>query len=152
MANESVIKLFEGKQVRIVWDEEQEKYYFSVVDVIEVLTDSPRPRKYWNALKTKLKTEGNESSQNLGQLKLQASDGKKYLTDVADIEEILRIIQTVPSPKAEPLKRWLAEVATTEYSRQSNPQTMEESKRVAQEGGSEAREARETMEKRLGDG
>ena len=122
MANESVIKLFEGKQVRIVWDEEQEKYYFSVVDVIEVLTDSPRPRKYWNALKTKLKAEGNESSQNLGQLKLQASDGKKYLTDVADIEEILRIIQTVPSPKAEPLKRWLAEVGAQRIDQMIDPE------------------------------
>lgn len=76
MPNESIIKLFEGKQVRVLWNEEEEKYYFSVVDVIEVLTDSPRPRKYWNALKTKLEAEGNESSQNLGQLKLPAADGK----------------------------------------------------------------------------
>lgn len=107
MPNESIIKLFEGKQVRVLWSEEEEKYYFSVVDVIEVLTDSPRPRKYWNALKTKLKAEGNELSQNLGQLKLPAADGKKYSTDVADLQQLLRIIQTIPSPKAEPLKRWL---------------------------------------------
>ena len=257
MANESVIKLFEGKQVRIVWDEEQEKYFFSVVDIIQVLTESVDARTYWKVLKNRLKKEGNESVTNCNQLKLPSSDGKKYNTDVADLQGIFRIIQSVPSKKAEPVKQWLAqlgqqridqmidpeqtfqmavedyrrqgysdkwinerlrsiemrkeltdewqrsgitehkdfailtnvltqawsgmttgeykkfkgltkenlrdnmtnielalntlaEVATTEYSRQSNPQTMEESKRVAQEGGSVAREARETMEKRLG--
>ena len=260
MANESVIKLFEGKQVRIVWDEEQEKYYFSVVDIVQVLTgssDYQQARKYWKVLKGRLIKEGNESVTNCYQLKLPSSDGKKYMTDVADLQGIFRIIQSIPSKKAEPVKQWLAElgqmridqmidpeltfqmavedyrrrgysdkwinermrsiemrkeltdewqrsgitehkdfailtnvltqawsgmttgqykkfkgltkenlrdnmtnielalntlaeVATTEYSRQSNPQTMEESKRVAQEGGSVAREARETMEKRLG--
>ncbi|MBQ3998441.1 MAG: Bro-N domain-containing protein [Paludibacteraceae bacterium] len=108
MAQEEAIQLFEGKQVRYVWDDEKEKYYFSIVDVIQVLTDSPRPRKYWNALKTKLQTEGSEVSQNMGQLKLTSSDGKQRLTDVADTEQVLRLIQSVPSKKAEPFKLWLA--------------------------------------------
>ena len=261
MANESVIKLFEGKQVRILWHEEEEKYYFSVVDVVGVLTDQPTPRNastYWAVLKKRLAAEGaNEMLTNCKQLKLVAPDGKNRVTDVADLQGIFRIIQSIPSKKAEPVKQWLAqlgqlridqmidpeqtfqmavedyrrqgysdkwinermrsiemrkeltdewqrsgitekrdfailtnvltqawsgmttgqykhykgltkenlrdnmtnielalntlaEVATTEYSRQTNPTTMEESKRVAREGGSVAREARETMEKRLG--
>jgi DNA-damage-inducible protein D len=106
----SNIKLFEEKKVRAHWDAEKEIWYFSVIDVIEILTDSPRPRKYWNALKTKLKTEGNETSQGLGQLKMQAEDGKMRATDVADTPALLRIIQSIPSPKAEPFKQWLAKV------------------------------------------
>lgn len=102
MAEQNEIQLFDGKQVRYVWDEEREKYFFSVVDVIQVLTDSPRPRKYWNALKTKLAAEGSELSSKMGQLKLPASDGKSYLTDVADTEQVFRLIQSVPSKKAEP--------------------------------------------------
>ena len=251
------IQLFEGKKVRFVWDEEQEKYYFSIVDVVQVLTDSVDGRKYWNKLKQRLKAEGNESVTNCHQLKLLASDGKKYKTDVADLEQLFRLIQSVPSKKVEPVKQWLAqlgsqridqmidpelafqmavedyrrqgysdkwinermrsiemrkeltdewkrsgiteqrdfailtnvltqawsgmntrqyksykgltkenlrdnmtnvelalntlaEVATTEYSRQSNPTTMEESKRIAREGGEVARDARKTIEKRLG--
>ena len=93
MTEDNKIQLFEGQRVRYVWDEEQEKYFFSVVDVIQVLTDSPRPRKYWNALKTKLAAEGSEVSQNMGQLKLPAPDGKNYLTDVADTEQVFRLIQ-----------------------------------------------------------
>ena len=251
------IQLFEGKKVRFVWDEEQEKYYFSIVDVVQVLTDSVDGRKYWNKLKQRLKAEGNESVTNCHQLKLIASDGKKYKTDVADLEQLFRLVQSVPSKKVEPVKQWLAqlgsqridqmidpeltfqmavedyrrqgysdkwinermrsiemrkeltdewkrsgiteqhdfailtnvltqawsgmttrqyksykgltkenlrdnmtnielalntlaEVATTEYSRQSNPTTMEESKRIAREGGEVARDARKTIEKRLG--
>lgn len=251
------IQLFEGKKVRFVWDEEQEKYYFSIVDVVQVLTDSVDGRKYWNKLKQRLKAEGNESVTNCHQLKLLASDGKKYKTDVADLEQLFRLVQSVPSKKVEPVKQWLAqlgsqridqmidpeltfqmaiedyrrqgysdkwinermrsiemrkeltdewkrsgiteqrdfailtnvltqawsgmttrqyksykgltkenlrdnmtnvelalntlaEVATTEYSRQSNPTTMEESKRIAREGGEVARDARKTIEKRLG--
>jgi len=251
------IQLFDGKKVRFVWDEEQEKYYFSIVDVVQVLTDSVDGRKYWNKLKQRLKAEGNESVTNCHQLKLLASDGKKYKTDVADLEQLFRLIQSVPSKKVEPVKQWLAqlgsqridqmidpeltfqmavedyrrqgysekwinermrsiemrkeltdewkrsgiteqrdfailtnvltqawsgmntrqyksykgltkenlrdnmtnvelalntlaEVATTEYSRQSNPTTMEESKRIAREGGEVARDARKTIEKRLG--
>ena len=106
----SNIKLFEEKKVRTHWDAEKEVWYFSVIDVIEILTNSPRPRKYWNALKTKLKAEGNETSQKLGQLKMEAEDGKMRETDVADTETLLRIIQSIPSPKAEPFKQWLAKV------------------------------------------
>lgn len=86
MEENFAIQLFENKQVRVIWDTDKEKYFFSVVDIVQVLTESPRPRKYWNALKTKLKAEGDELSQKLGQLKLQSQDGKKYLTDVADLE------------------------------------------------------------------
>lgn len=111
MTKETAIKLFESKQVRTHWDDEQEKWFFSVVDVIEILTESPRPRKYWSALKTKLRDEGSELSQNLGQLKIQAEDGKMRLTDVADTEQLFRLIQSIPSPKAEPFKMWLAKVA-----------------------------------------
>ncbi len=110
MKKQNAIKLFEGRKVRVEWDEPQEKYLFSVVDVIEILTESPRPRKYWNALKTKLQDEGSQLSQDLGQLKMKSADGKFYLTDVADTEQLFRLIQSVPSPKAEPFKMWLAKV------------------------------------------
>jgi BRO family, N-terminal domain len=120
----SNIKLFESKKIRSHWDAEAEKWYFSVIDVIEALTGSPRPRKYWNALKTKLKTEGSELSHNLGQLKLQSEDGKFYKTDVADTEQLLRLIQSVPSPKAEPFKQWLAQ---TGYERIEETQDPEKS-------------------------
>ncbi len=99
---EAITNLFEGKEIRSVWDSEKEDYYFSVVDVISVLTESPRPRKYWNALKTKLDNEGSQLSSKLGQLKLKSQkDGKNYLTDVLDTKGILRLIESVPSPKAE---------------------------------------------------
>ena len=111
MTKETAIKLFEEKEVRSIWDAEQEKWYISITDVIEILTGSPRPRKYWNALKTKLKAEGSELSQKLGQLKMQSADGKFYNTDVADTEQLFRLIQSIPSPKAEPFKLWLAQVA-----------------------------------------
>lgn len=122
MENNFAIQLFENKKVRIIWDAEKEKYYFSVVDIIEVLTDSPRPRKYWSALKTKLKEEGNETSHNLGQLKLLSQDGKKRLTDVADLEQVFRIIQSIPSPKAEPFKQWLAEVGSQRIDQMIDPE------------------------------
>ena len=257
MDDKFAIQLFEDKKVRVVWDEEKEKYFFSVVDIIQVLTDSVDAAAYWRKLKQRLGEEGNETVTNCHTLRMPAADGKKRLTDVADLQGIFRIIQSVPSKKAEPVKQWLAqlgqqridqmidpeqtfqmavedyrrqgysdkwinermrsiemrkeltdewqrsgitekrdfailtnvltqawsgmttgqykkfkgltkenlrdnmtnielalntlaEVATTEYSRQSNPQTMEENKRVAREGGDVAREARETMEKRLG--
>ncbi|MCK9255882.1 MAG: hypothetical protein M0P36_08870, partial [Bacteroidales bacterium] len=100
----------------------QEKWYFSVIDVIEILTESPRPRKYWNALKTKLKEEGSELSQNMGQLKMQSSDGKFYLTDVADTEQLFRLIQSIPSPKAEPFKVWLAQIASERIDEMQDPE------------------------------
>ena len=108
MAQEETIKLFGAQQVRVVWDDEQEKYYFSVVDVIQVLTDSSVAKRYWTDLKRRLKAEGaDQVYAKIVQLKMPASDGKKYLTDAADLEGILRIIQSIPSKKAEPLKRWL---------------------------------------------
>ena len=122
MAQEEVIKLFDAKKIRIVWDSEAEKYYFSVVDVIQVLTDTDRPRKYWSDLKRRLETEGSELSAKIGQLKLQASDGKKYLTDVADTEQVLRLIQSVPSKKAEPFKLWLAKVGQERLNQLQDPE------------------------------
>ena len=122
MAEQNEIQLFDGKQVRYVWDEEREKYFFSVVDVIRVLTDSPRPRKYWNALKTKLAAEGSELSSKMGQLKLPSSDGKSYLTDVADTEQVFRLIQSVPSKKAEPFKLWLAAVGQERMNQLQDPE------------------------------
>ena len=122
MTKENAIKLFQDHRVRVHWDEEQEKWYFSIIDVIEVLTDSPRPRKYWNALKTKLKKEGSEASHKLGQLKMQAADGKLRLTDVADTEQLLRLIQSIPSPKAEPFKVWLAKVGYERIEETEDPE------------------------------
>lgn len=118
----SNIKLFEEQQVRSIWNEEQQKWYFSIIDVIAVLTNSPRSRKYWNALKTKLQQEGSELSQKLGQLKLPAEDGKMRMTDVADTEQLLRLIQSIPSPKAEPFKQWLAQVGAERIAEIENPE------------------------------
>jgi len=96
MEKQDRIKIFEEKRVRTLWDAEQGKWYFSIVDVIEILTESPRPRKYWNALKNKLSEEGSQLSQDMGQLKMQSTDGKYYLTDVADTEQLFRLIQSIP--------------------------------------------------------
>lgn len=106
----NAIQLFEDKQIRTAWDAEREEWYFSIVDVIAVLTDSPNPQTYWRVMKKRLKDEGNETVTNCNALKMTAADGKKRLTDVADTEQLLRIIQSVPSPKAEPFKAWLAMV------------------------------------------
>lgn len=111
MENKTAIKVFEDKRVRTAWNETEEKWYFSIIDVIEILTQTDRPRRYWNDLKTKLKKEGSELSEKIGQLKMQADDGKMRLTDVADTEQLFRLIQSVPSPKAEPFKLWIAQVA-----------------------------------------
>ena len=111
MKNTTAIKLFEEKKVRSIWNEEEEKWYFSIVDVIEALTDSERPRKYWSDLKSKLNIEASELYENIGQLKMQAEDGKMRLTDVADTEQLFRLIQSIPSSKAEPFKLWIAKVA-----------------------------------------
>ncbi len=104
------IALFRGKQIRRVWDDEKELWYFSVVDIIAVLAKNNRPRKYWNDLKTKLEKEGSQLSENIGQLKMRSLDGKYYMTDIADTKNMLRLIQSIPSPKAEPFKLWLAQV------------------------------------------
>ncbi|MFR9568286.1 MAG: Bro-N domain-containing protein [Rikenellaceae bacterium] len=111
MTQQNKIQLFEQRKVRTPWDDEAEVWYFSIVDVIEILTDTDRPRKYWNDLKKKLSVEGSELSEKIGQLKMQATDGKMRLTDVADTEQLFRLIQSIPSPKAEPFKLWMANVA-----------------------------------------
>ena len=104
------IKLFEQQQIRTHWDAENEEWYFSVVDIVEALTSSPNPRKYWSVLKTRLKKEGSELATKCSQLKMQAADGKYYKTDCLTTQNILRLVQSIPSPKAEPFKMWLAEV------------------------------------------
>ena len=118
----SNIKLFESRKIRSHWDAEEGKWLFSVVDVISVLTESPRPRKYWNALKAKLQEEGSELSQVLGQLKMEAEDGKMRMTDVVDTEQLLRLIQSIPSPKAEPFKQWLAKVGYERIEESQDPE------------------------------
>ena len=110
MKSKTNIKLFEDKKIRSEWDADKEKWYISIVDVIEILTESPNPRKYWSVMKTRLKKEGSELATNCSQLKMQSSDGKFYKTDVADVEQLFRLIQSIPSPKAEPFKRWLAQL------------------------------------------
>ena len=122
MAEQNEIQLFDGKQVRYVWDEEQEKYFFSVVDVIQVLTDSTTPRRYWSDLKRKLAAEGSEMYEKIVQLKLPSSDGKSYLTDVADTEQVFRLIQSVPSKKAEPFKLWLAALGQERMNQLQDPE------------------------------
>lgn len=122
MTKENAIKLFEDKKVRTVWDSEAEKWYISVIDVIQVLTENERPRKYWDDLKRKLKKEGSQLSEKIGQLKMQSSDGKFYKTDVADVEQLFRLIQSIPSPKAEPFKMWLAQIARERLEEVDDPE------------------------------
>ena len=122
MTKQNAIKLFEEKKVRTVWDDEAEEWYFSVVDVIEVLTESENPRKYWSVLKTRLKKEGNQTATNCSQLKMDASDGRKRLTDVATTEQLFRLIQSIPSPKAEPFKLWIAQVAKERLDQMQDPE------------------------------
>jgi prophage antirepressor-like protein len=116
------IKVFETKKVRTVWDEESEEWYFSIVDVVAVLTDSPNPQVYWRVLKKRLRDEGNETVTNCNGLKMLASDGKMRLTDVADTEQLFRLIQSIPSPKAEPFKQWIAQVAKERLDRLQDPE------------------------------
>ena len=122
MKKQNAIQIFEEKNVRTLWDADQEKWFFSVIDVIEVLTNSDRPRKYWSDLKKKLQQEGSQLSEKIGQLKLLSSDGKAYKTDVADTEQLFRLIQSIPSPKAEPFKIWLAEVASERLDEMQDPE------------------------------
>ena len=125
MEDNFAIQLFEGNKVRIVWDEEQEKYYFSVVDIVQVLTgsfDYQQARKYWKVLKGRLIKEGNETVTNCYQLKLPAADGKKRLTDMADLQGIFRIIQSIPSKKAEPVKQWLAQLGEQRIDQMIDPE------------------------------
>ncbi len=122
MEQQNAIKLFDGRKVRTLWDVEAEKWFFSIVDVVGVLTDSPNPRTYWSVLKTRLKREGSQLTTNCSQLKMLSSDGKYYKTDVADTEQLFRLIQSIPSPKAEPFKLWLAKVGRERIDEIENPE------------------------------
>ena len=124
MTKQQALQLFEERKVRSVWDNEQEKWYFSIVDVVAVLTDSDYQgaRNYWKVLKNRLKKEGNESVTNCNQLKLASADGKLYKTDVADTEQLFRLIQSIPSPKAEPFKQWMAQVASMRLDQMQDPE------------------------------
>ena len=122
MTKKQAIQLFEEQKVRTIWDDEQEKWYFCVVDVVEVLTDSANPQTYWRVLKNRLKKEGNETVTNCNALKMRAADGKMRLTDVADTEQLFRLIQSIPSPKAEPFKRWMAQVASQRLDQMQDPE------------------------------
>jgi hypothetical protein len=122
MTKLNAIQLFENKKVRTIWDAEQEKWFISIIDVIEVLTNSPNPRKYWSVLKLRLKKEGSQLATNCSQLKMQSSDGKFYKTDVADTEQLFRLIQSIPSPKAEPFKLWLAQIASDRLDEMQDPE------------------------------
>ncbi|MFM8512563.1 MAG: Bro-N domain-containing protein [Bacteroidota bacterium] len=122
MTKENTIKLFDEKPVRTVWDAEYEKWYLSIIDVVGILTDSPNPRKYWSVLKTRLKAEGSQLATNCSQLKMQSADGKFYKTDVADTEQLFRLIQSIPSPKAEPFKLWLAQVGAERLDEMQDPE------------------------------
>ena len=122
MTKRNQIQIFNEKKVRTVWDSDTEEWYFSVIDVVEILTDSPDPSAYWRKLKQRLKAEGNETVTNCHRLKLQAADGKMRLTDVATSEQLFRIIQSIPSPKAAPFKQWMAGVAATRIDQLQNPE------------------------------
>lgn len=122
MTQQNTIRIFEERRVRTLWDDIEEKWYFSIIDTIEVLTGTDRPRKYWNDLKKKLQTEGSEVSEKIGQLKMPAADGKMRLTDVADTEQLFRLIQSIPSPKAEPFKLWMAQVARERLDQMQDPE------------------------------
>ena len=122
MTKKETLKLFEERKVRTVWDDEKEKWYFSIVDVVSVLTDSVDATAYWRKLKQRLKAEGNETVTNCHGLKMKATDGKMRLTDVADTEQLLRIIQSIPSPKAEPFKQWMAHVASERLDQMQDPE------------------------------
>lgn len=122
MVKKNSIKLFGDDKIRAIWDDELEKWYFSIVDVVAVLTESPNPQTYWRVLKKRLKDEGNETVTNCNALRMRAADGKMRLTDVADTEQLLRIIQSVPSPKAEPFKMWLAKVGADRLDQMQDPE------------------------------
>ena len=122
MTKREISKLFEDRKIRTVWDDKEEKWYFSIVDVVAVLTDSENPQTYWRVLKNRLKKEGNQTVTNCNALKLRAADGKMRLTDVADTEQIFRLIQSIPSHKAEPIKQWIAHVAAERIDQRQDPE------------------------------
>ena len=122
MTKREISKLFEDRKIRTVWDDKEEKWYFSIVDVVAVLTDSENPQTYWRVLKNRLKKEGNQTVTNCNALKLRAADGKMRLTEVADTEQIFRLIQSIPSHKAEPIKQWIAHVAAERIDQMQDPE------------------------------
>ena len=122
MKQQKAVQIFEEQNVRTHWDAEKEKWYISIIDVIQILTNTDRPRKYWSDLKAKLKKEGSELSEKIGQLKMNAEDGKLRITDVADTEQLFRLIQSIPSPKAEPFKLWLAKIASERLDEMQDPE------------------------------
>lgn len=122
MSQQEALQLFEQRKVRTVWDDQEEKWYFAIVDVVEVLTESANPQTYWRVLKNRLKKEGNETVTTCNAFKFRASDGKMRLTDVADTEQLFRIIQSIPSPKAEPFKQWMAQVASQRLDQMQDPE------------------------------
>ena len=122
MTKEKAIRLFQDQKVRVHWDEDHGKWFFSIIDIVKILTESLNPRKYWSVLKTRLKKEGSELATNCSQLKMESADGKYYKTDVADTEQLLRLIQSIPSPKAEPFKLWLAKVGYERIEEIENPE------------------------------
>jgi hypothetical protein len=122
MTQHQALQLFEGTKVRALWDADQEKWYFSIVDAIAVLSESSNPNNYWKVLKNRLKKEGSQLVTNCNQLKMQSADGKFYKTDVADTEQLFRLIQSIPSPKAEPFKLWLAEIASERLDEMQDPE------------------------------
>lgn len=150
---EMISNLFEGKEIRSIWDSEKEDYYFSVVDVIEALTDSINPRDYWYKLKIRMtEEEKSELSTKCRQLKLKSSkDGKRYLTDTLNTEGILRLIESVPSPKAEPFKLWLAHLGKREIDSIYDPSIgLEQNKLISEVGGGIAKNTRKDLENKLG--
>ncbi len=122
MTKKESIKIFEDSKIRSLWDDETEEWYFSIVDIVAVLTESPNPRKYWSVLKARLKKEGSQLTTNCSQLKLTAADGKKYKTDCVDTKQLFRLIQSIPSPKAEPFKLWMAQVASERIDQIQDPE------------------------------
>lgn len=159
----STIKIFEEQKVRSLWDDETEQWYFSIVDVVVILTDSVNPTAYWRKLKQRLKNEGNQTVTDCHGFKMMAPDGKMRMTDCVGIEPLFRLIQSIPSPKAEPFKLWMAQIAserldqlqdpelsTKEISVAHNPDTFEEHKETAEQGGNIARNARLELEAKTG--
>jgi len=122
LKEKNIVKIFDNKNIRTIWDEDEEKYYFSIIDVVLVLTESKNPKNYWYTLKSRLKSEGNETLTNCKELKMTADDGKQRLTDVMDTEQLLRLIQSIPSPKAEPFKVWLAKVGNERIDETFDPE------------------------------
>ena len=150
---ETITNLFENSTIRSVWNSEKEEYYFSVVDVINALANPKDARKYWSVLKSRLKKEGSEVTTNCSQLKMLAPDGKMRLRDAMKTNDILRLIESIPSPKAEPFKLWLAnlgEIATRELAKEHKPYGLEQNKKIAKRGGNIARITRDNLEKELG--